>query len=878
MEQAGKSSKLTVAAVRKLEADLSKSREDTSTNLSSMQQSMAHTQNAFNALEQRVQRTEDSHSSLEDAIEGQTSDGTAFGRRLQTLGEQLETQAAISERLAATFTNEISEGRDIKNNIQEVRSVFEKNQKVFNSCTEAIHQVRTEQSSLNSRLCEIEQRRQHETHLPNGSVENQLAPSDLERIKERLDTMFQDLSQTRKLESEQRAIQERLSTLSQDQSEMKQQESRRDEMTAKEIDSFYDSNEKQKAAYEEKFEALHDLHEKQKAACEERFETQQGWLDQISADQAACQKRVEAISADQASCSASVEYLKDEVSRITRSLLSEKEAQRPLFDQLQSDMSTLQRQIKDEVHPKIKALESSLRCFEDFITDKVKAMESFLATQESRWNNMTTEPIVNSILYRMKQLYPVQYWQNEIHQMKLRQEQLEVNFHQLVNNGRDEDRKKLHELAGSIQTAQDEVRGTATAHEELKGNVAQLKIDLRHMAQKVEGLERQQKVPSTPDTESVASLRRDLQRNLDERISVLESESGATFETLKNDVANQQNLSQDLKSGIELLQNRIGSTEEAIRDRTVSRGEFQALQTSLGNIEKDLQARLSNVEKDLPDYEFLKGELQTLRTPVNSMNQERESRNGQMVADKLVRQLEDRIIEPMKSDIRALQTSASGVQKDHKTLECNVQALLKDLEMVKQASVGNVKRWDLQKNLESMEQRWEDFWKAQKQTHTATEKNTIEVQALQERVKEVYDTGVEEIAKIEGRVHNLEVEAGKPDINAEDHQEVDETQENFVSAPEDDKSDPYTPRKTAKRRAPHKSSSPAPQPPNSPSPRRKRRKQRHHSDSESYSESERSPSSPPSTRKATRSTPQQVDSFRGRRGGIRPGAGRPRKH
>ncbi|KAI4238863.1 MAG: hypothetical protein LQ349_000807 [Xanthoria aureola] len=64
--------------------------------------------------------------------------------------------------------------------------------------------------------------------------------------------------------------------------------------------------------------------------------------------------------------------------------------------------------ISDRVQIERMALESKVDLFEREIADKVKAIECTVASHDSRFNNMTTEPLINSIIHTLHQMYPLQ--------------------------------------------------------------------------------------------------------------------------------------------------------------------------------------------------------------------------------------------------------------------------------------------------------------------------------------------------------------------------------------------------------------------------------------------------------------------------------------
>lgn len=222
-------------------------------------------------------------------------------------------------------------------------------------------------------------------------------------------------------------------------------------------------------------------------------------------------------SVDQSSNSASIGQIKTDIVALNEdvnAVKAERNAQRPFFDQVQSNLSLLQRQvhsppqasptppIKDDVQPKIEALESRWR---DAV-DKVRAIETFQATYESRWNNLTTEHMVKSVLFHTQQMYPLttlNALQVEFGQAKQRQDQLQqtqdqlkqtldqhrshmVQLTDLVNRKRNEDVGRVNELEKVTKNTVEALSNIRFVTERFENHLAQSDKSMRDMESRLE--------------------------------------------------------------------------------------------------------------------------------------------------------------------------------------------------------------------------------------------------------------------------------------------------------------------------------------------------------------------------------------------------------
>lgn len=113
--------------------------------------------------------------------------------------------------------------------------------------------------------------------------------------------------------------------------------------------------------------------------------------------------------------------------------------------------------VKEEVQPQVGALSievQSLRNCENNLTDKIRAVEGFQATWESRWNNLTTEPLVSGILFHLQRpLYTINTLQTDVNQLRQLLGQHDARMNQLSDSI-----KKVAQDVGTFQKVVEETR------------------------------------------------------------------------------------------------------------------------------------------------------------------------------------------------------------------------------------------------------------------------------------------------------------------------------------------------------------------------------------------------------------------------------------
>ncbi|KAI4117002.1 MAG: hypothetical protein LQ338_007625 [Usnochroma carphineum] len=381
-----RSDELNTAKLSKLESDLTASRKD----LSALQ-------------EARVDP---------ELVQGLEQTTASTRQALQELEIQRKAQDSRLQRLETSYKNDL-EAKDEEQQAltQQARSICENSERILQSYTADSQQLRNEQQKQGLRCDSIEQMleafKQEPRSMPYGTAD---AEANMLDAAARLG-----------------GIEERLETMSQKMAGMQDEEERRDEAVGDQIDGFNDTLIKTEADFKN--------HEVELADLREQLASLKGQLNGYSGNQSANSTSLEEIKADIATLREDVKAVKDE-----------RTVQQKILDQLQFDVSHLRSQVSSqpppqhspasainkimaEVQPKIQALESRWRD----TTDKLRAIESFLTTQESRWNNLTTEPMVKSVLHHMQQMYPLHLLQEHI-QLKQRHDQMGAHFTQRMDS------------------------------------------------------------------------------------------------------------------------------------------------------------------------------------------------------------------------------------------------------------------------------------------------------------------------------------------------------------------------------------------------------------------------------------------------------------
>lgn len=133
-------------------------------------------------------------------------------------------------------------------------------------------------------------------------------------------------------------------------------------------------------------------------------------LNNTANSQHEARQQLDQLRSDQLSTSAALQQIQAELGMLNKSRASLSD-----FSDLRHTSPQINSVINDDhVQPKIEALESKV----DYFDTQVKALESTLSSHSSRFNNLSTEPMVMGVIHALQQLYPLQALQYNQHYLK----------------------------------------------------------------------------------------------------------------------------------------------------------------------------------------------------------------------------------------------------------------------------------------------------------------------------------------------------------------------------------------------------------------------------------------------------------------------------
>ncbi|KAI4185449.1 MAG: hypothetical protein LQ346_005881 [Caloplaca aetnensis] len=429
--------KVTPIMLSKLEADLAVSREA----LSTLEKSYAT----------KTQELEDAKSLL-----GSLQREVASNKQsIQRLDDRVTENSSAAKLEAA---------------MQEANSICQDSHQIVQTCTNDIKKFREDQDALGIRCHSIEQVLVEYKNEQQSVSQGPDFQNDLSDASSRIGIM-----------------EEKLKVLSETVANAKAAEEERDAAVSDEIEGFNNTLLQRTKQFEE--------------IQKSEFGDIKGRLAEFGAEQSSHSSVMENIKAD-------IVALNEDIN----SVKGERAAQQPYFDQLDSTVALLQRQVshqpptqpspspslsgfKDDVQPKIEALETRYR---DTV-DKVKAIETFQASQEQRWNNVTTEPMVQSVLFHMNQRYPLQSFHNK-------QEHLAHRI-ELVDTNRSQDLQRIGELEKVTRGNAELLSTINSAVASLKGQVTRVDKSVFEAGLQMEAMKTRHNQTNTQNLAAIQSIK-----------------------------------------------------------------------------------------------------------------------------------------------------------------------------------------------------------------------------------------------------------------------------------------------------------------------------------------------------------------------------------
>ncbi|KAL8885008.1 MAG: hypothetical protein Q9192_006722, partial [Flavoplaca navasiana] len=338
-----------------------------------------------------------------------------------------------------------------------------------------------------------------------------------------------------------------------------------------------------------------------------------------------------------------------------------------------------------EVQPKIEALETKVDHFKMHVSDKVKAMESTLSVYSSRFNNITTEPLVMSCINTPNQLYPLQTLQ--INQTHLKQE---------LNNLVQKQDKAKSRMKQQILDLKQETSGLVTQ----QGQVGQQqKQEMIQAKQELSNLARTQRVAHHTYEQLVHRLKGEREENLKSLTGI--------HDLVKSTVRNgdeepyKANL-QDLTIRLQLLEDRV----------KMDLG-MEELRRRLDGVASTAEQQRKNLER--VKNNFYKAQPKT-HAKTNDLSQDIQDQTGKIdvLEKKVDTQAKDqaRDIDQLKSEARGFRYS---VVASRKTIEGELSILknnalqdhVRNIDELKQEvhrfkETVNVSKEDIERSIDAL--------------------------------------------------------------------------------------------------------------------------------------------------------------------------------
>ncbi|KAI4225299.1 MAG: hypothetical protein L6R36_003999 [Xanthoria steineri] len=546
--------------------------------MSTSDSAIATMKSEVSELSESIYTVVEYHKAIKDPFQTMVRESKARDQTVKQIAGQQDTQGSALQLL----NDKISEIQDTLNGYEHLRSLGEDNKSRIENYKE---ELSTEQRSLRAQLDELHERQQAslvmvsrtDCQTPNTISEGEAAPLErLNRIDEHIKKLHSTLEAKEKVETD------------------------RDEAISKEIgqvwDSFLQLEKDIKKLAEESAEkeslgstsleqVVHDVkklshdHLDQAEKCAQLCTA----MEQLATDVKTlsgtvngraenwsnlngavtlpneARQQLDQLCSDQSSTSAALEQMKADMERLNASLSSMSDMSVPQNRPYQNTPTPPQTNNEDEVQPKIEALESKVDYFEMQINDKVKAMEYTLSSHGSRFNNMTTEPLIMSVVHTLQQLYPLQTLQ--INQNCLKQELSAL--------------KQELSLVLSLVQKQGETDGT------VKQGFLDLQQETHNLKQEIHSLTTHQDLATQYPKPGILEIKKDL-FNLTSKFDQL---------------AQKSQVEEDIHKLVEKADTQAKHQTRSLEELQHNLHEFQAsVVASRGTIEQDLSALKEKIE------------------------------------------------------------------------------------------------------------------------------------------------------------------------------------------------------------------------------------------------------------------------------------------
>ncbi|KAL8897269.1 MAG: hypothetical protein Q9207_007301 [Kuettlingeria erythrocarpa] len=407
-----------------------------------------------------------------------------------SLQREVASNKQSIQRLDDRVTENSSDAK-LEAAMQEANSICQDSHQIVQTCTNDIQKFREDQDALGTRCHSIEQalvayKNEHQSVSQGPHLHN-----DLSNASSRIGIM-----------------EEKLKVLSETVAHAKATEDERDAAVSDEIEGFHDTLLQRTKQFEET----------QKS----EFEIIKGRLAQFGAEQSSHSSVLENLKADIVALNEDINSVKGERPAQQHSTVALLQRQASHQPPQQPSPKPSPNGFKDDVQPKIEALETRYR---DTI-DKVKAIETFQASQEQRWNNVTTEPMVQSVLVHINQRYPLQSFHNK-------QEHLAHRI-ELVDTNRSQDLQRIGELEKGTRENAEQLSAIKLAVENLKGQVTRMDKSVFETGCQMEATKTHQNQMNTQNLAAIQSIKTGVNSLEKKYSSALDSHRATSSELQKS--------------------------------------------------------------------------------------------------------------------------------------------------------------------------------------------------------------------------------------------------------------------------------------------------------------------------------------------------------
>ncbi|KAL8996179.1 MAG: hypothetical protein Q9169_004245 [Polycauliona sp. 2 TL-2023] len=425
-------------------------------------------------------------------------------------------------------------------------------------------------------------------------------------------------------------------------------------------------------------------------------------LDQLRSDQASTSVSLQRIEAEMVSLSDNLASLsKTSVTQDQPGHIAQVQLASPLVN---GEVSGLKNDT--EIQPKIEALETKV----DFFDDKVKAMESTLSVYSSRFNNITTEPLVMSVIHSLQKMFPLQTLQlNHAHLSKevstIKQELsnlIDGKFQQQINNINQEmsnsfarqNQAKQHQGIADDKHQQ-LIQMLNAEHESNVKSIAEIRESIKSSAETRDAERR-----SSSHDAAVSEQLREHDGRINDAL-----QRDKTFETSLQDLTTKLSLLEDkvqndmaskIETDIEELRTGLSGIARTTKEHQSNLGnvktDFYKAQNETHAKTKDLAKNIQDQTAKIDLLEKTAGIMSQDRTrAVEELKQEVHDFKGSVVATK----------ESIEKEVSALKSDVETQAEDHRKLQEKVNSELPKTVRYMRDALDEVSKIDLR--LEDLE-------------------------------------------------------------------------------------------------------------------------------------------------------------------------------